>query len=70
MPLDMFMGKAIRLDLSHIPDLGDIDIPALEAAEKKAGVKIDGHIVFDVLGLACAALSEGLRHVVQCRHHP
>jgi kynurenine formamidase len=51
MPLDMFMGKAVCLDLRHIPDLGDIDVPALEAAEKQAGVKIDGHIVLMCSGL-------------------
>lgn len=45
MPLDMFMGKAVCLDIRHIPDLGDIDVADLEAAEAKAGVKIDGHIV-------------------------
>ena len=45
MPLDLFMGKAVCLDLRHIPDLGDITVPNIEEAEKKAGVKIDGHIV-------------------------
>ena len=39
------------LDLRHIPDLGDIDTKDLEAAEKKAGVKIDGHIVLICTGL-------------------
>jgi kynurenine formamidase len=51
MPLDMFMGKAVCLDLQHIPDLGDIDTADLVAAEKKAGVKIDGHIVLMCTGL-------------------
>jgi kynurenine formamidase len=45
MPLDLFMGKAVVLDLRHIPDLGDIDVSDLEQAETKAGVKVDGHIV-------------------------
>jgi kynurenine formamidase len=51
MPLDMFLGKAVCLDLRHIPDLGDIDTKDLEEAEKKAGVKIDGHIVLICSGL-------------------
>ena len=51
MPLDMFFGKAVCLDLRHIPDLGDVDVADLEAAEKKAGVKIDGHIVLMCSGL-------------------
>jgi kynurenine formamidase len=51
MPLDMFVGKAVCLDLRHIPDLGDIDTKDIEAAEKKAGVKIDGHIVLMCTGL-------------------
>lgn len=45
MPLDMFMGKAVCLDIRHIPDLGDIDVKDLEEAELKAGVRVDGHIV-------------------------
>ena len=44
-PLDWFTGKAVCLDLRHIPDLGDIDAVELERAEKKAGVELDGHIV-------------------------
>ena len=51
MPLDMFMGKAVCFDLTHIPDLGDIDVSDMEAAEKKAGVKVDGHIVLLNTGL-------------------
>jgi kynurenine formamidase len=34
MPLAMCMGKAVCLDLTHIPDLGEIDVPDLEAAEE------------------------------------
>jgi kynurenine formamidase len=45
MPLDLFMGKAVCFDLRHIPDLGDIEVADMEAAEAKSGVKIDGHIV-------------------------
>ncbi len=45
MPLDMFMGKAVCFDLQHIPDLGDITVADMEAAEKACGVKVDGHIV-------------------------
>jgi kynurenine formamidase len=44
-PLDWFTGKAVCLDLRHIPDLGDIDVEELERAEEQAGVPIDGHIV-------------------------
>ena len=51
MPLELFMGKAVCLDLQHVPDLGDIDVADLEKAEKKAGVKIDGHIVLICTGL-------------------
>ena len=51
MPLDMFMGKAVCFDLTHIPDLGDIDVADLEAAEASAGVKVDGHIVLLNTGL-------------------
>ncbi|WP_131113517.1 cyclase family protein [Lichenihabitans psoromatis] len=45
MPLDMFFGKAICLDLRHIPDLGDITVADMEAAEAKSGVAVDRHIV-------------------------
>jgi kynurenine formamidase len=51
MPLDMFMGKAVCFDLTHIPDLGDIDVADLEAAEKQSGVTVDGHIVLLNTGL-------------------
>jgi kynurenine formamidase len=44
-PLDWFAGRAVCLDLRHIPDLGDIDVPELEAAEEQAGVQISDHIV-------------------------
>ena len=57
MPLDMFMGKAVCLDLQHIPDLGDVDVDDIEVAQEKAGVEIDGHIV-----LMCSGLTK--------RHYP
>lgn len=51
MPLEMFMGKAVCLDLRHIPDLGDIDVADLEEAEEASGVRVDGHIVLLNTGL-------------------
>jgi kynurenine formamidase len=51
MPIEMFMGKAVCLDLRHIPDKGDITAADMTAAEKKAGVKVDGHIVLMCTGL-------------------
>jgi kynurenine formamidase len=51
MPLDLFFGKAVCLDLTHIPDLGEITVEELEAAERAAGVRIDGHIVLINTGL-------------------
>lgn len=45
MPLDMFMGKAVCFDLRQIGDLEDITAKHMDDAEKKAGVKVDGHIV-------------------------
>ena len=45
MPLDLLFGKAVCFDLRHVPDLGDITAADMEAAELKAGVKVDGHIV-------------------------
>jgi kynurenine formamidase len=56
-PLDWFSGKAVCLDLRHIPDLGTIDVSELERAEEQAGVRVDGHIV-----LICTGLHE--------RHYP
>lgn len=51
MPIEMFFGKAVCFDLTHIPDLGEIDTTDLEEAEEKAGVKVDGHIVLLNTGL-------------------
>jgi kynurenine formamidase len=45
MPLELFFGKAVCLDLRETPDLGDIGVADLEAAERKSGIRIDGHIV-------------------------
>jgi kynurenine formamidase len=49
-PLDWFTGKAVCLDLRHVPDLGVIDVAELEEAEERCGVKIDGHIVLVCTG--------------------
>lgn len=51
MPVEMFMGKAVCLDLRHVGDRGDITRDSLEAAERAAGVKVDGHIVLLCTGL-------------------
>ena len=44
-PLSRFAGPAICLDLRHVPDLGDIDVDDLEAAQDNADIQIDGQIV-------------------------
>ena len=51
MPIEMFMGKAVCFDLTHIPDLGDIDAKDMEEAEARARVKVAGHIVLLNTGL-------------------
>ncbi|MBC7502677.1 MAG: cyclase family protein [Herminiimonas sp.] len=51
MPLEMFMGKSVCFDMTHIPDLGDIDVSDLEEAERLTGIKVDGHIVLFNTGL-------------------
>jgi kynurenine formamidase len=51
MPLELFMGKAVCFDLTHIPDLGDIDVADMEEAERKSRVRVDGHIVLLNTGL-------------------
>ncbi|MEQ9450401.1 MAG: cyclase family protein [Pseudomonadales bacterium] len=51
MPLDMFFGKAVCLDLTHIPDFGVIDVDDLKSAEQLSGVVIDGHITLLNTGL-------------------
>ena len=39
------MGKAVTFDLTHIKDLEEITEKHMDEAEKKSGVKVDGHIV-------------------------
>jgi kynurenine formamidase len=51
MPITMFYGKAVCFDLTYVPDLGVIDVADLEEAEKKTGIKVDGHIVLLNTGL-------------------
>lgn len=51
MALELFMGSAVCFDLTHIPDLGDIDVADMEAAEQISGVRVDGHIVLLNTGL-------------------
>lgn len=51
MPVEMFMGKAVCLDLRHIPDRGTITEEHMDEAEKKSGVKVNGHIVLLCTGL-------------------
>lgn len=45
MPLDLFMGKSVCLDLRQIGNLEDITAKHMQDAEDAAGVKVDGHIV-------------------------
>lgn len=49
-PLDTFFGKAVCFDLQHIEERGEITPKDLEEAEKKSGVKVDGHIVLMATG--------------------
>ena len=51
MDLDFFFGKAVCLDLTHLPPRAVITPEMLESAEKKAGITIDGHIVLLATGL-------------------
>lgn len=50
MPLDMFFGKAVCLDMRHIPPKGTITIEDVKNAEYESGVNIDGHIVLFATG--------------------
>lgn len=52
MPIEMFFGKAICYDMTHIPDRGRIEVKDLENAEEKTGVKVDGHIVLLYTGVS------------------
>lgn len=45
LPINFFFGKAVCLDLRHIPDLCEISVDEMDSAERTAGVTIDGHIV-------------------------
>jgi kynurenine formamidase len=51
MDLSMFMGRAVVLDLRHVAELAETEVADLEAAERKAGVTIDGHIVLLCWGI-------------------
>ena len=51
MPLDLFMGKAVCFDLTHIPDLGDIDVDDMERPSANRACSVDGHIVLLNTGL-------------------
>ncbi len=51
MPLEMFFGKAVCLDMTHIPERGKVTVADVEQAEKECGVAIDGHIVLFATGL-------------------
>ncbi|RGX55202.1 MULTISPECIES: cyclase family protein [Anaerotruncus] len=51
MPLDLFFGKAVCLDLRQIPPRGTVTVADVLAAQEKAGVKIDGHIVLFCTGI-------------------
>lgn len=51
MPLDLFFGKAVCLDMTHIPERGTITAADMEQAEKSCGVTIDGHIVLLATGI-------------------
>jgi len=50
MPVEMFMGQAVCLDLRHVGDRGDITRDDMEVAKKAAGVTVDGHIVLMCTG--------------------
>lgn len=45
LPLTRFTGPAVCLDLRGTPDRGEIGVEELEAAERLAGIRIEGHIV-------------------------
>ncbi len=50
MPLDMFFGKALCFDMTHILPRETITAEDMEAAQEKCGVKVDGHIVLLATG--------------------
>ena len=51
MPLDLFFGKAVCFDMSHIPERGKITVADMERAQEAAGVTVDGHIVLFYYGI-------------------
>lgn len=51
MPLSMFFGKAVCLDMTCIPERGKVTVADVERAERENGVEIDGHIVLFATGL-------------------
>lgn len=51
MPLSLFFGKAVCLDMTGIPERGKVTVADMERAEKESGVRIDGHIVLFATGL-------------------
>lgn len=51
MPLDLFFGKAVCLDMTGIPERGVVTVENVIKAEEEAGVKVDGHIVLFATGL-------------------
>ena len=51
MPLSLFFGKAVCLDMRSIPERGKVTVADMERAQKEAGVKIDCHIVLFATGL-------------------
>lgn len=50
MPLDLFFGKAVCLDMRYIPPRGQITVRDVLNAEQECGVKINGHIVLFATG--------------------
>lgn len=51
MPLDLFFGKAVCFDITHIPERGKVTAADMEEAQKKCGILVDGHIVLFASGL-------------------
>ena len=69
MPLDMFMGKAVCLDMRHIPDLGDIDTKDFEEAEEESWRKDRRPHRPDLQRAAQAPLPDRQSCVVEPGHH-
>ncbi len=51
MPLELFFGKAVCFDMSHVPERGKITVEDMERAQEKTGVVVDGHIVLFYYGI-------------------